>query len=61
MHGKGGDLPQAYNNMDTRPVLGSGTYCGFIDGAQVLYAWDRAISLLEPVTSQSDGTSSTGI
>ena len=47
--------------MDPLPILMSGTYRGFYDGAQTVYAWYRGVNLLELVASKSDGTSSTGI
>ena len=42
VRGKGGNVPQAVDKMDPLPGLQSGTYCGFYDGAQTFYAWDKA-------------------
>ena len=44
VHGKGGNLPQEAEKTYPLPGLRSGTYLGFNDSIQTLYAWYGAVN-----------------
>ena len=61
MHGKGVDVHKETEMVDTLYVMHCVTHSGIDDGAPLVHAWDGYGDLMEPVTSQSDGTHTTGI
>ena len=61
LHVHRGGVPIADETEYPLSGLWSRTYRGIDDGALMMYAWDRAVNLMEPFVGHSDGTHTAGL